>query len=272
MKRFIAWLSVCAMLVCNLQVTASAQTTDSHMTGQENQIQNTAVTDQGAPDGTGMTQSTGDFTLTLHFSCPERTETIGNRQIRAALLDSEDHEVWSTSLVSDLSQAKQDTKDGFSAEVRYLNEAGEDLTTEAMASFFRADIQGLALNQNYHVRLTGIGYKSYTSEEFSLTTFSKQLVVNTGSTSFSLGDINSDDKVDEKDLESMTSELEKKESIADINGDGVVDITDVAYVHRQTNVKLGEAEFFDTLLIASNVAQVETDSFQVASEIGRAHV
>lgn len=263
MKRLLTWLSACAVLLCSLPVTVWAQTSDNISVVQESgqSEQDTAkTTDNALKTGT----ATGNLNLTLRFSCPQQLDKLEGKELYATLLKGENEEVWSCQLTQDLTfEVPQNAENLISVSAGYLNEFGEVLTTESSADYFQVQLNGLSVETDYQVKLTGKGFADYLSEPFQLNMFSKQLVVDTSSNSFSLGDINGDNTVDNKDMEVMEGALHSEESAADINQDGVVDITDIAYLHRQMYA-LGEAEFFDTTLIAENAVTVETDSFIVS--------
>jgi len=112
----------------------------------------------------------------------------------------------------------------------------------------------------YTVKFTGKGYVSY-EHEVTLEDYSQHLVLGTGDV-FLLGDVNGDSVVDENDREEVSVALGAKEAKTvnsfDLNGDGEVDITDLAYVVRQMDADRGEVKLYDT---ACFNAQIYEHSF-----------
>ena len=89
---------------------------------------------------------------------------------------------------------------------------------------------------NYKVRLSGKGYKTYTSDLIELMTTQKHLVVHAGKNTFTVGDLNQDTKINQNDL----------------NGDEAVDIEDLAQLYWSQNA-VGEEKIYNTNLILANV-------------------
>lgn len=114
----------------------------------------------------------------------------------------------------------------------------------------------------YQVRLTGKGYKTYTSEPIDLTKTEKHLVLGTGNNTFTVGDVNQDGKVDEIDLEAMKKALESSDLKADFNGDDEVDVEDLAQLYWNQNAQ-GEAKTYNTKVILGEIL----DENKVKSEI-----
>lgn len=107
----------------------------------------------------------------------------------------------------------------------------------------------------YQVRLVGKGYKTYTSEEIELVKTEKHLVVNAGSDTFTVGDINQDGKIDQIDLSQMEAALGTDDFTYDLNGDKVIDVEDLAQLYwSQTTV--GDASIYNTKMILAAVLDV----------------
>lgn len=86
----------------------------------------------------------------------------------------------------------------------------------------------------YKLEFTGEGYKNC-PVTVKLDKYSAYIVAGTDDASFTLGNFNGDDTVDEKDLALVQAEADKGEKANldyDLNGDGKVDISDVAYVNH----------------------------------------
>ena len=106
--------------------------------------------------------------------------------------------------------------------------------------------------------------------------YSKHLVVGTGDGTFSLGDVNGDQKVDALDLTALDAKLNQTLSasdlaVFDLSGDGKVDITDLTYVNRNAG-NSGQAWVLDTAAIVP--AQLDAAGLSLTggdgAEIGRA--
>lgn len=254
MKRLITWMLLCAMMMCNMSVTALAQTSD----GQAR---------QGQGETAEVPYVTGDFSLVIRFAYPEREETLAEKAIEISLLD-EAGEALQTVRCAELLAPQAASADiggrAVTVSTRFLNEYGEIVEgAENGISFFQIDYQGLSLHTPYRIKLTGNGYADYLSEPVILTDYSRKLVVNTASGDFTLGDLNHDKAVDGSDLEAMTEMLDGEAGEADLNGDGRVDIADIAFLHRQIYSE-GRAALFETSLIAAGVAKV--DESQVTAD------
>ena len=89
-----------------------------------------------------------------------------------------------------------------------------------------------------------------------LKTHARHVILGTGDATFTLGDFDGNDRVTEKDREALSEALGSTDSedLAryDLNGDGAVDIVDLAYVNRQLEAE-GGAEVLSTALLAPPV-------------------
>ena len=102
----------------------------------------------------------------------------------------------------------------------------------------------------YSLAFSGEGYAPYT-QKITLTDYSKHLVLGTGDF-FALGDVNQDGKVNKADRDAVSAALgtEEPEKVKtfDLNGDGQVDVADLAYVTRQMNAAGdGKVELYETV-------------------------
>ena len=105
---------------------------------------------------------------------------------------------------------------------------------------------------NYKVRLSGKGYKTYTSDLIELMTTQKHLVVHAGKNTFTVGDLNQDTEINQNDLNQLQAYLGTKDSSHDLNGDEAVDIEDLAQLYWSQNA-VGEEKIYNTNLILANV-------------------
>lgn len=275
MKRFIAWFAVCAILMGNMGMSTSAQTLNANLQSQEQQngvnlssedVGDNSTMYAGARTGESETGVTGTFALNLHFVCPEKIATIGQKKLQVTLLNADGQEAAVLPLTGEPVSLLQ-TGNGITVNSTYLNEHNVEITTEELIYFMRAEFEGLTTGEKYSVKITGEGYSSYTSDFFSLTAYSKEMVLSTGSSVLSLGDVNRDGKLTKEDMEAAKNALSRYNAAADINDDGVVDITDITYINRQLYMvgnNLGGAEIFDTDIIAESMAAVEESGLKVA--------
>lgn len=111
---------------------------------------------------------------------------------------------------------------------------------------------------DYTIRLEGEGYKTYESEVIALQTHEKHVVLGTANNTFTSGDVNRDDKVDDLDMQWLQERIENRQYdlSADLNRDGIVDIEDMAQVYWNQNA-VGDAKVYHTRFIMSQVAHLE---------------
>lgn len=104
----------------------------------------------------------------------------------------------------------------------------------------------------YRLKFEGTGFKTYTSEILSLSSYSRGLVIGTGDTTFTQGDLNGDGNVNQNDVELVKSKLDTNDRLADLNGDGQVDISDLAAI-TMTSGATGQAQLYQTAAIMAKV-------------------
>lgn len=104
----------------------------------------------------------------------------------------------------------------------------------------------------YRLKLSGTGFKTYESDVLELSSYSMGLIVGTGDRTFTLGDLNGDGSVNEEDVEAVKSHLGTDNALADLNGDGKVDISDLAAVTMAAGAT-GEAQVYRTTAIMAKV-------------------
>lgn len=108
----------------------------------------------------------------------------------------------------------------------------------------------------YTLSFTGEGYKPF-SVDVTLKDYSQHVILGTGDSTFTLGDLTGDKKVDEADRDALAEKLgstdEAATAVFDLNGDSKIDIIDLAYVTRSAGIAargaLGTAEVLPTYLI-----------------------
>ncbi|MBM6828557.1 hypothetical protein H9X85_02775 [Anaerotignum lactatifermentans] len=91
----------------------------------------------------------------------------------------------------------------------------------------------------YDVTVSGDGYRTFTYHDLSLEQHAKVITIGTKESSFTLGDVNDDGKIDLKDLKLVEAALRTNDSDYDINKDGRVNIVDISIVNRGMIVPVG---------------------------------
>lgn len=131
-------------------------------------------------------------------------------------------------------------------------------TNETMVTSVDVQFTGLSAEANenqYYLELTGTGFQSYRSEVLTLSNYSQGMILGTGDGTFTQGDLNGDDRVNEADIEVVKQYLDTENSLADLNGDGAVDITDLAMITMASGAT-GEAQVYQTSAILSKVVDI----------------
>lgn len=192
-------------------------------------------------------EAVGDITTKIRMAYPITMEKLLHSQIQVELLRH-----GSSIAVGALNQREGTFTftDGSTAQGYFVVHPEEDGVQAAYV-----DVQFLGLSaqegQNtYRLRLSGQGFKPY-EQEVTLDLYSKALLVRTDDRSFTMGDLNADGIVDQGDITQMEKALAAGNQIAyDINGDGKLDISDLATVTLAAGAT-GEAQVRNTALIVS---------------------
>ena len=184
---------------------------------------------------------TGSIGLTLRFDLPQTPDNAAGRNILLQV----------TGGGKNLSVPLPGGQ-GEGVLVQAKNLDGAPLSGENTVGYYQAELTGLPAGQEYQVKLTGTGYATFQTS-VTLDGYSKHLVVGTGDGTFSLGDVNGDQKVDALDLTALDAKLNQTLSpsdlaVFDLSGDGKVDITDLTYVNRNAG-NSGQAWVLDTAAI-----------------------
>ena len=205
-------------------------------------------------------QDTGSIAVTVRFDLPQRVDEVNSRGLRLqitgpgvnAAVSLADGTVSGSGLTAQQVQLEQQ------------NTQGVPLTTEQQLGFSQAVLSQLPLG-TYTLTLTGKGYASC-STQVTLKDYSQHVILSTADGSFSLGDVDGSGKVDGKDLSAMDGQLDKTGAldVYDLNGDGLVDITDLAYVNRTAGLT-AQPQLLSTSAIVS--ASVDSGNLTVQGDL-----
>ena len=183
----------------------------------------------------GTSEVTGNIRVTLGLTYEQTLATLEKRDIQVHLLQSSETKAdipLVTGITDPQNHSFQVGDLTATVSVQMLNAEKQPFSTleGATISYLRAEFRGLP-QLKYSVKLTGEGYKT-AQLDASLEECSQNLFFYTGDTSFSLGDVNNDGAVDEKDCELVADAIVTGDLTYDINGDNKVNVADLAYVHR----------------------------------------
>lgn len=238
MKKCTAWVLLLAMLVMMIPApvwgAASSSVTESHVYG--------------------------DLEVTVRLDFPVSFDKVSSADMKVTLLHNGE-EITSVPLEAQSSQTKSFSFDNqsYQVQVEARNEAGMEMSVEQQVAYYKLNFNQLPVGE-YQVKLTGKGYVDYTSDPIVMDDYAKHIIVGTNDGTFSVGDLNGDNQVSREDLkviEQMISKSAKEAAdyeVADLNKDGKIDVTDMAYVYHNIGVE-GQAEIADTKLINVNFDQ-----------------
>lgn len=205
-------------------------------------------------------QDTGSIAVTVRFDLPQRVDEVNSRGLSLQITGSgvnaavslADGKVSGSGLTAQQVQLEQQ------------NTQGVPLTTEQQLGFSQAVLSQLPLG-TYTLTLTGKGYAPC-SAQVTLKDYSQHVILSTADGSFSLGDVDGSGKVDGKDLSAMDGQLDKTGAldVYDLNGDGLVDITDLAYVNRTAGLT-AQPQLLSTSAIVS--ASVDSGNLTVQGDL-----
>ena len=209
-----------------------------------------------------VSQTTGSIALTIRLGRPQTAAGVAQRGIKLQLTDGSQN-----TATIDL-ETREVSGIGITAgqvSVEKQNVQGVALTTEEQIGYYQVVLTGLeadkAVGKEYTLTLTGAGYADCTTT-VTLKDYSKHVIVSTDDGTFSLGNVDGTGGVDSADLTAMDAQLGQTAELDlyDLNGDGVVDITDLSYVNKMVDVS-GTPKELDTAAIVS--ATVEKEGLNV---------
>lgn len=206
---------------------------------------------------------TGKIKATLRFDYPQLVSNVSKKNISVTLYDEDGNSMGEIPFEGSVNGAISSN-----TTVTKKNTEGGVLTDESgEIGYFDVDISDLPLG-NYRMEFEGDGYTPYKTPVIELDDFSQHIVIGTGDSTFSIGDVNKDGKVNTKDRNLMSAALDKNDaanlSVYDLNGDNKINIVDLAYVNHEI-VSKGEAQIFNTSLIAQK--SVQTDKIKEAVDV-----
>ena len=192
---------------------------------------------------------TGTISATVRLDFDQSLAELRERQVRVELLQG------SLSLGTvELTQAGSQNLTGDYVAAVTIRDAGSGELTGQWPGYLDVSVGGLPRG-TYTLRFSGRGY-TVCQETVVMEEYAHHIIVGTGSAAFSLGDCNGDGRVDQRDRDSLAAALDSGDpqdlAIFDLNGDGVIDIIDLAYVDRQIAAS-GGAQLLETTLLAPPV-------------------
>ena len=188
----------------------------------------------------------GSISATLRIDYAQSLETLRDREVRVEVLRG------STSLGTvPLTAFKAGSLTGGSQVlVSARSRDGGDLGGGSWPGYLDLELNGLPLD-TYTLRFTGRGYVPF-EQKVTFSNYAQHVLLGTGDGTFTLGDVNGDKKVNTADREALAAALQSQDpqdlERYDLNGDGLIDIVDLAYIDRQLNAS-GGAEVIPTALL-----------------------
>ena len=191
---------------------------------------------------------TGSISATVRLDYDQTLAELRRREVRAELWQGETYLG-----AASLTEAGTLTLSGYPATVSHRDAAGEVLYGDTPGCL---DLRVDGLPQgSYTLRLSGRGYVTC-EQTVVMDECARHVVVGTGDAAFALGDFDENGFVDARDRELLAGALGSADSQAlerfDLNGDGAIDIVDLAYVNRQIGAG-GTAQVLETAMLAPPV-------------------
>ena len=191
---------------------------------------------------------TGSVSATVRLDYDQSLTELRRREVRAELWQGENYLG-----AASLADAGTTSLSGYAASVSHRDTAGEPLAGEE-PGYLDLRVDGLPRG-SYTLRLSGRGYVTCERTMF-MDDCARHILVGTGDAAFALGDFDGDGEVDARDRDLLAGALGSGDAgdleRFDLNGDGEIDIIDLAYVNRQTGAE-GDAQLLETALLAPPV-------------------
>ncbi len=195
----------------------------------------------------------GSVSATVRVDWPQTLEALRDRRVRAELYQ-EGRSLGTLDLAEEDSRADLS---GYPASVALRNQDGGALGGGRWPAYLDLTVSGLPQG-NYALEFTGDGYASC-RQELAVGKYSQHVTLGTADASFTLGDVNGDGRVNARDREELAEALgssgRRDLEQYDLNGDGVIDVYDLAIVSRNLDAG-GLPEVRDTNLLAPPVEEI----------------
>ena len=195
----------------------------------------------------------GGISATVRVDWPQTLEALRDRRVRAELYQ-EGRSLGTLDLTEEDGRADLG---GYPAVVALRNQDGGELGGGRWPGYLDVSVSGLPQG-NYTLEFTGDGYADC-RQELTIDRYSQHVTLGTADASFTLGDVDGDGRVNSRDREELAEALgsagRRDLERYDLNGDGVVDVYDLAIVSRNRNAE-GRPEVRDTNLLAPPVEEV----------------
>ena len=195
----------------------------------------------------------GGISATVRVDWPQTLEALRDRRVRAELYQ-EGRSLGTLDLTEEDGRADLG---GYPAVVALRNQDGGELGGGRWPGYLDVSVSGLPQG-NYTLEFTGDGYADC-RQELTIDRYSQHVTLGTADASFTLGDVDGDGRVSSRDREELAEALgsagRRDLERYDLNGDGVVDVYDLAIVSRNRNAE-GRPEVRDTNLLAPPVEEI----------------
>lgn len=138
--------------------------------------------------------------------------------------------------------------------IQARNEAGFDMDTDKFVASYKLNFKQLPQG-SYTLKFTGKGYTAFTTQPIAIDTYAKHVTIGTMNGTFNIGDVDDDGQVTKQDLTAMEQQIASAKenntynSAADLNQDGQLDVTDLAYIYHNMMVPQVKEAIIDTKLI-----------------------
>ena len=212
----------------------------------------------------------GKLELDINFSTPIKVSNADKTNISVKLI--KDGEIYTVNLGSDINKGNIEGTD-ISYSLEALDYSRTKLSENATdLNFYHLTFENLDLG-TYSLEISGTGYQTISIPDIEIQNVSKRVLLGTADNtivlddngtedksddiieeyvgSFLTGDVNGDGTVNKADYDEMKSKITSgsAEENYDLNRDGKVDITDLAYVHSNIDKVQKDAVIIDTDII-----------------------
>ncbi len=248
MKRALIALLSAAMVLSSVQLTVFAEETKEPV--------------QVMPDSQ---ENIGKLDVVVRIDYQETAETLAGRKLSLTLTD--DQKQISHSLpLNDGEQTFSFNGKTITADIALHNPQDAPLGGNDKVGFYLVEFTGVPFGAAYRLKLEGNGYQSAQSFGISNSEYAPKIYFSAESGGFALGDTTGDKSIDQKDLDLVAKFLGEADGKADVNLDGVIDITDIALVHHNM-VEPREAEILYGPMVAPASA-IDSETTKEALEQG----